>query len=156
MHRGDEWKVKLMEDNQATITSLQQGQSQNSDAPTARKGYAFVGFKSSSPTVNSTSSMLISPSSSRVLTKAFDSTPVWRRALGLIGMSPQCQARAKRTPARKPYERKCLEGNPPRRGLRCLGSLFFHRPKLFFLTLPFFQPSNPAWEPSAGTLFLQP
>ena len=40
---------------------------------------------------------------------------------------------------------------------RVLFELPFVSPsELVFLTLPFFQTSNPAWEPSAGTLHLQP
>ena len=96
VHVSNKWKVKLNEDNQATIAILQQGHSQKlrHTARTQRISFRwlqeqFVNRQFELINVDTTLQ------AAHILTKAFDSTPVRHHALELIGVSPN----ARREPA---------------------------------------------------------
>ena len=95
VHLSDKWKVKLMEDNQATITILQQGHSQKLRHTDRTQRISFRWLQEQF--VNRQFELInvdTTLQAADILTKAFDSTPVWHHALELIGISPNRQARA--------------------------------------------------------------
>ena len=84
-----------MEDNQATITILQQGHSQNLRHTDRTQRISFRWLQEQF--VNRQFELInvdTTLQAADILTKAFDSTPVWHHALELIGISPNRQARA--------------------------------------------------------------
>ena len=89
VHLSDNWKVKLMEDNQATITILQQGHSQKLRHTDRTQRISFRWLQEQF--VNRQVELInvdTTLQAADILTKAFDSTPVWHHALELIGISP--------------------------------------------------------------------
>ena len=84
-----------MEDNQATITILQQGHSQKLRHTDRTQHISFRWLQEQF--VNRQFELInvdTTLQAADILTKAFDSTPVWHHALELIGISPSRQARA--------------------------------------------------------------
>ena len=95
VHLSDKWKVKLMEDNQATITILQQGHPQKLRRTDRTQRISFRWLQEQF--VNRQFELInvdTTLQAADILTKAFDSTPVWHHALELTGISPSRQARA--------------------------------------------------------------